>query len=61
MEKEIDTLRSRFEKENELKSKLMSDIKDCETKLLRAETLTEKLGGERDRWDKIAIQMGGEI
>ena len=39
----------------------MSDIKDCETKLLRAETLTEKLGGERDRWDKIAIQMGGEI
>jgi len=61
VEKEIDTLRSRFEKENELKSKLMSDIKDCETKLLRAETLTEKLGGERDRWDKIAIQMGGEI
>ena len=37
--------------------KLEKEINECELKIERAETLTDKLGSERDRWDGIVKQM----
>ena len=57
VELKIDELRKRFDTENSEKQKLMSEIQACEIKLERALRLTEKLSGERKRWEEIVAQL----
>ena len=57
---EIELLKENFEKVNQKKLKLEEKIAECNRKLDRAESLTDKLGGERTRWSRqVEVLAGG--
>ena len=57
---EIELLKENFETVNQKKLKLEEKIAECNRKLDRAESLTDKLGGERTRWSRqVEVLAGG--
>ena len=57
VEMKITELKKRFDEENFEKQKLMAEIQACEIKLERALRLTEKLSGERKRWEEQVAKL----
>jgi dynein heavy chain len=57
VEQKIQELKKRFDEENFEKQKLMAEIQACEIKLERALRLTEKLSGEKKRWEEQVAKL----
>ena len=57
IEDEIDELEHKFKKQNSEKQNLIESIKDCTLKHERALDLTNRLSGEKTRWNKSAKDL----
>lgn len=51
-------LEERLQGENKKLQTLTDEVNLCQTKLMRAEELIGGLGGEKDRWRRIAAELG---
>jgi len=53
----LEEMQEDLEKKQERKAELEAEIEDCKTKIIRAKTLLEGLGGEKVRWANSIVEL----
>lgn len=53
----LEEMQEDLDKKQERKAELEAEIEDCKTKIVRAKTLLEGLGGEKVRWENSIVEL----